>query len=408
MLLTFILKEREDNSFGQQIINSGIIESLLNFFLTEQFELITDPYIELFFQLTAPSSNEITLELHNKHPYPSLIRLLDHQDIEVVEDAIRSIGNILLVGSITTSSKSVHPHFLTMIQCNGINQIYQIDYKVDEKKNAKYALNKLAQNTGNLTEIMKYVDLNKINNDLRIKIEGNEKQKKSIEIQQEGDCMLLTSILSDREDNSFRQQIINSGIVESLLNFFLTQQFELITKPYIELFLKLTAPSSNEIKLELYNKHPYPSLIRLLNHQDIEVVNDAILSIYNILNSESDTTSKSAHPHFQTMIECNGINQIYQMFQRTEIKKHSKDKAAECIGYLFRNKEIPDQEMKTEIISHLKQQLNDSEYKKRKHARKVLIRLSLNSVNRTEIQKYGFMIPKKEIQLKQNEEDDDN
>ncbi|KAA6363823.1 MAG: hypothetical protein EZS28_040650 [Streblomastix strix] len=70
--------------------------------------------------------------------------------------------------------------------------------------------------------------------------------------------------------------------------------------------------------------------------------------------------------------------------------------AAKCIGIIFKNKEIPNQEMKREIISHLKQQLNDPELKRRKDARLALKGLALNSANKTEIQKYGFRIPEEE------------
>ncbi|KAA6378715.1 MAG: putative serine/threonine-protein kinase Nek6 [Streblomastix strix] len=183
----------------------------------------------------------------------------------------------------------------------------------------------------------------------------------------------------------------------------------LLNKPYIELFFYLTYPSSYEIKLELYNKHPYPSLIRLLDHQDIEIVAYSILSILNILISGLCTTSStSPHPHFQTMIECNGINQIYNMYKRSEINKYSKDLAAQCIGKLFMNKEIPDQEMKIEIISHLKQLLNNPEFEIRESARLTLILLSFNTSNKAEIEKDGFRIPEEEQEQLQVQDEEDN
>ncbi|KAA6385054.1 MAG: hypothetical protein EZS28_019418, partial [Streblomastix strix] len=81
----------------------------------------------------------------------------------------------------------------------------------------------------NLAEIMKDVDLDQIANNLRKKLDGNQEEQKQIKIQQDGDCWILASILSGREDDELRLRIINSGIVDALLNIFLTRDLKTIT-----------------------------------------------------------------------------------------------------------------------------------------------------------------------------------
>ncbi|KAA6384710.1 MAG: hypothetical protein EZS28_019764 [Streblomastix strix] len=87
-----------------------------------------------------------------------------------------------------------------------------------------------------------------------------------------------------------------------------------------------------------------------------------------------------------------GIEKLYSLFKRTDINKEIKDRAAICIGRLFRAKELP-HSMRTEIISYLKTLINDSENFIKTNSRIILRNLAQNSVNKTDIEKGGFKIP---------------
>ncbi|KAA6311191.1 MAG: hypothetical protein EZS28_056175, partial [Streblomastix strix] len=97
----------------------------------------------------------------------------------------------------------------------------------------------------------------------------------------------------------------------------------------------------------------YPGLIRLLEHKNVDIANATIISIYNILLSGSDSTTKARHPHFDAIQECGGVQKIYQLYCKNK-GKFSRDRAALCIAVLFRAREIADAQMRHDIISHLK------------------------------------------------------
>lgn len=56
----------------------------------------------------------------------------------------------------------------------------------------------------------------------------------------------------------------------------------------------MTSPASDAIQLQFFDKSCYPSLIRVLESEDVEVVSDIITSILNIViagfNSKDATT----------------------------------------------------------------------------------------------------------------------
>ncbi|KAA6399215.1 MAG: putative protein kinase [Streblomastix strix] len=420
LLLTSILLDRKDNQLRQKIINSRIAETLLHIFLNRNLELITQPFSKLFHLLTLPSSDEIKILLFNQQPYLPIIRLLDHNDCEIVEHAIYSISNILHVGSNTESLSSQHPHFNVIFQSNGINKIFKLLNRDDlkqqtqnvaaeclgflfqarevtddvmkstivsqlistlynpdnnQKNNAKYALIRLAQNNQNLAEITKDIDLEQIGKNLKMKIQGSEQEQKDIQTQQEGDCLLLISILDNQDDDKIRLQIVNSGIVESLLLIFLNRSLDLIYQPFAELFLQIT-DAEDQINQHIFAKNPYPSLLRLLDHENTQIVEDALLSIYNILTSGSNTTSvQSPHPHYDVIQVNRGAERIYQLFKRTDIRKIVKDSTAECLSHIYKARQINNDEMKEEIISHLESMSNDIEDDNKEKINQILLGL---------------------------------
>ncbi|KAA6394251.1 MAG: hypothetical protein EZS28_010226 [Streblomastix strix] len=239
---------------------------------------------------------------------------------------------------------------------------------------------------------MKGIDMKSIAEELRKPYDGTLEQKKEIQNKQEGKCNILYAIIHDRNDDEIRKTIINSGIVDYLFFIFDTRDLSSITIPYVDVIRQLTA-GSDEVRLLLYSKKPYPYLLRLLNHQDNQVLLYTINSIFNILLTGSNTTSSSSlHPHFDRMSTYGGIEKLYSLFKRTDINKEIKDTTAICIGELFNKAQIP-HSMRTEIISYLKTLINDSDKWTKNSSRITLKNLAQNSVNKSEIEKGGFEIP---------------
>ncbi|KAA6353601.1 MAG: hypothetical protein EZS28_050872 [Streblomastix strix] len=92
------------------------------------------------------------------------------------------------------------------------------------------------------------------------------------------------------------------------------------------------------------------------------------------------------------MTECDEINKIYELFKR-KLDKNITDRAALCLGQLFKARKITDSEMRKTIIKHLKTIVNDEDEWVKDTSRILLEGLAQNGVNKAEIEKDGFVIP---------------
>ncbi|KAA6382852.1 MAG: hypothetical protein EZS28_021623 [Streblomastix strix] len=226
------------------------------------------------------------------------------------------------------------------------------------------SLGQLAQNAENRAEIIKGIDFKSI-----------------------------SEIFRKPKDDDLRKTIINSGVLDSLFFILDTHDLSSVTLPYVDVIQQLSN-CSIEIKLMLQSKKPYPHLLYLLNHTDNDVILYAINSIFNILGfGAKQTSSSSQHPHFETMSTYGGVDKLYSVFKRSDVNKKVKDKAAICIGKLYSSKELQG-EMKTEIISYLKIQVNSSDSNTKVSSVSTLKGLAQNPENKIEIEKEEFKIPK--------------
>ncbi|KAA6363667.1 MAG: hypothetical protein EZS28_040806, partial [Streblomastix strix] len=432
------LRNKEDNEGRRLTVQIGVVDELLNIFLTRRLESITLAYIFAFHYLLFPCSDQIQQQIYLKHPYPSLIRLLEHPDEEIVNNAIISIFYIQLCGLNTQSSTEQHPHYEAIASNQGIEKIFNLfqrnvsKYSKDcaaiclgflfryreitnelmrreiinhlitfvsdvnswIKDAAINAITSLSMNQTNLTEILRENLLAIITNELRKELEGTEEQIEQIKLNQENICNLLIAILENRKDDELRRQIIVSGIVDALLHIFLTRRLETITLAYVYTFLVLTTPCSNEILQQIYLKNPYPALIHLLEHSDKDVVNFSLLSIHNILFGGVKTTpTTDQHPHFETISECNGVEKLFALLNQTNMTQYTKIYVTISIGFIFRSKEIPDETKRQMVIKRLKILSNDPKYDPKKFAKLGLFCLAQNPVNRTMIEQDGFIVP---------------
>ncbi|KAA6381417.1 MAG: hypothetical protein EZS28_023058 [Streblomastix strix] len=222
----------------------------------------------------------------------------------------------------------------------------------------------------------------------------NEQENKQIEESIEEICEMIGDTFKDKEDERGRKNSIQSGLAESLILIFTQWPLDKIMEVHSKAFLYLTVPSGNQITLLLFEKKPFAGLLRLLDHTDRYVVGNAIASIHNIIIRGFDTTRISEpHPHYPAMAELGGIEKTFELFNRN-LGTYSRDTSAICIGSLFRAREISNKKMRQKVIKHLKQLANGPEGYEKNAAKQTLKSLAQNAVNRTEIEKDGFVIPK--------------
>ncbi|KAA6396727.1 MAG: putative NEK/NEK2 protein kinase, partial [Streblomastix strix] len=423
------LVELVDETIRKRMIDAGIVEGLIFTFENHELNLITRTHSLAFFWLVNATTDKIKLLIYNKNPYPGLIHLLEHSDDKIANDAIISIFLLLETGTNTNQDNEHHPHFESIQACDGINKIFALfqknvrKYSRDRsalcigflfrareiadpimrqeiishlksllsdsdawvKERAKDALKYLAQNESNRSEILSEQELKRIEQDLKKPCNGTEEQQKNITQRQENDLLFLSSILEGRNEIELRKRIISSGIVESLLIIFTNRSYLLITRIYSETFFNLTSNSSDEIKFLIYNKKPYPGLFCLLEHPNVEIASDAIASIFLLLESGSNTTPyNDPHPHYEIIQAFNKINNIFYLFQKN-VSKYIIDRAALCIGYIFKARRIADPLIRQETISHLKSLLSDSDDWLKNRAEAALKYLYWNNGNRSEI-----------------------
>ncbi|KAA6400921.1 MAG: putative serine/threonine-protein kinase Nek3 [Streblomastix strix] len=173
--------------------------------------------------------------------------------------------------------------------------------------------------------------------DLKKPIEGTEEQKREIIMNQTINCEIITLKLQDKKDNDIQQRIIQAGVIDGFISIFENRDLQQITFTYTKAFSQIVDSVSIENKLLIFNQKLFPGLIRLLTHTYDPTVNNAISSIFLILQTGSNTTPfKDPHPHYNSILACDGINQIFALFQKNG-SKYNQDRSALCIGYLFKS-----------------------------------------------------------------------
>ncbi|KAA6367674.1 MAG: hypothetical protein EZS28_036800 [Streblomastix strix] len=165
---------------------------------------------------------------------------------------------------------------------------------------------------------------------------------------------------------------------------FAYRDFDQINDSHVDAYIDITYPYTPLISQLLYEQKPFQSLLRVLDHNDSDVVDCAIGSIVNILYGiVMESNRVYVHPYYNDLAQIGGIGKIYSLFKRN-VSEFSKSTSAITIGVAFRNREIADYSMKVEIINHLKQIINHRSEDMRREVKFAL---------RIEIEKGGFKIP---------------
>ncbi|KAA6362765.1 MAG: hypothetical protein EZS28_041708 [Streblomastix strix] len=171
------------------------------------------------------------------------------------------------------------------------------------------------------------------------------------------------------------------------------RDFDQINDAHMDAYVNITYPYTPLISQLLYEQKPFQSLLRVLDHNDSDVVGNAIGSIDNILYGiVMESNRVCVHPYYTDLALLGGIEEIYSLFKRNT-SEFSKSTSAITIGVAFRNREITDYSMKVEIVGHLKQIINHRREDMRREVKFALSCLAQNYANRIEIEKGGFKIP---------------
>ncbi|KAA6380248.1 MAG: hypothetical protein EZS28_024225, partial [Streblomastix strix] len=241
------------------------------------------------------------------------------------------------------------------MQQSTISYLKSITSDADEwtRSNSALAINYLAYNEDNYTEIMKGFDPLAIIQDLALPIVGNEEERKQIQHKKNLDCVLLQLIIYKVEDdNTILQNLIEAGIIEALLYFFETQDLNMITYTSLNFFYLFQYLSKTQIEQLKKEKKYYPNILRLFGSSDLEVIREAyFLTAFDIENGAYLAKDNSQNPLFEEISECGGIEIIFDLFQRN-LNYDTREQAANLLTWIFVNKEFSNALMRKELVNY--------------------------------------------------------
>ncbi|KAA6387737.1 MAG: hypothetical protein EZS28_016736 [Streblomastix strix] len=391
------LQDKIDDEGRQRAIKARITNELIKIYESRDLSEISLPFIEAFYCISFPGDKvDFRPKIYRKRdPFPGLIRLLELQNIEMLRATIKTIGSMINGG--IEDKNSEHPYFESIISINGGNKIFSLFQRADvdneirnisaicigrlfksqglpetmkqpiidhlksivldqdewARSQSVLSIGYLAQDEDNYTEIMKGFDLFAIISDLRLPIIGNEEQRKLIQLKKNLDCVLL-QIMVDKEtyDNSILLNLIEAGITETLLNFFQTQDLNMISCASVKIFGKIQSLAKNLINQLKQQKKYYSSIIRMFGSSFSDVISEAYSLIgHDIAVGADQAKNSSPNPIFQEISQCGGLEILFNLFQRN-LNQKSKDYASNLLVMLFVKQEFPNALMRKEIILH--------------------------------------------------------
>ncbi|KAA6398514.1 MAG: hypothetical protein EZS28_005964 [Streblomastix strix] len=405
-IVNSMVSTRSDEEFMKCVMNSGVVEDLLNIFQLRQIEMITKLSIGVFSQFSL-TKDTIKQLLVDKQPFPGLCRLLSHPEVFFSTKAVVIIFNIINAEQYSYDNTQTHPLFEALNSCDGreidnLNMRDEIIQHITDMFNADdkwsktvsfFAFQGLIKNEVNRSEFLKGDLLRTIVKDLQSPIEGTEEEQKATIKRQGRGCQIIYQLLDDRQDDSMRWQMIDIGIVDALLNIFEHRALDEITLVVFLALFVFVWPYSITISQYLIEKKTFPILIRLFDCLDENVVSESVNTINNILQAGAlGSDNASPHPYYDDLISYGGIEQIFSLFKRS-ISEHCRINCAISISVAHRALKIENEEMKIEIIKLLKEQINHKREDLRKEIKVALRCLALNPDNISEIEKDGFIIP---------------
>ncbi|KAA6390123.1 MAG: hypothetical protein EZS28_014349 [Streblomastix strix] len=210
-------------------------------------------------------------------------------------------------------------------------------------------------------------------------------------------CQLVIDMFENNDkDIEGRRRCINAGIPTALAQLYEKQDDIFIKQQHIDAFFYIGVYEVNIIGQLLFSKYLFGGLLRILQHPDNSITFRGIQCIFNIIvaGSNINLSPQVLHPYFDSIGGHSGIKRLYEFFNKWNQYECSKNTASICIGNLCRARMIEDETIRKNIIAHLKKIINDTDKWTRDSSRFALQYLASNSVNKAEITKDGFAVPK--------------
>ncbi|KAA6397341.1 MAG: hypothetical protein EZS28_007130 [Streblomastix strix] len=212
---------------------------------------------------------------------------------------------------------------------------------------------------------------------------GSRKDIQDLIKEKDDICKKIMNMFEGHKDDNARIRVLNNGVINGLLYIFMSQKLNTIKATQARALLALTVPGNDELKQRIVELKPFPAILRLMDHEDSDIIGIAVVILFNLILIKSTESTYIQHPYFGVLQACGGIEKIIATFRENQ-EQIIKDTASFCIGHLYRAKEIPNDEIRRDIIRHLK--LVNFNHKNTFYlAQACLDNLMLNEVNRADI-----------------------
>ncbi|KAA6362937.1 MAG: hypothetical protein EZS28_041536, partial [Streblomastix strix] len=292
------------------------------------------------------------------------VRLLQ-QEKEQNEDKEKTLEkeNLILISKITEIQKRMNDHLKDMVTESDLENLRMIPW----------------------------IEMNKdLSKPIIVGQEGSIDLQRQIEICE----YMIVMFKHKKRKDEYRIRCVNVGIYQTFINIFETWKLEDIRLQHIRAFQYLSFSENDEIVQLFISQHPFYGLHRILDHSDNQIQQRSINTIRNFIIFGANNTPVDEQHQFFTELDSIGIiKQIYEIMNQKDSDKDSKDSIAICLGQIYKTRCIENVLLKVDVISYLKQMINDEKLWKRNESRKALKFLEQNEVNKTEIEKDGFIIP---------------
>ncbi|KAA6392667.1 MAG: hypothetical protein EZS28_011805 [Streblomastix strix] len=239
-----------------------------------------------------------------------------------------------------------------------------------------------------------YQDWVQLKKQLEVQENGTQQQIEQIRQQKINTVQKIITLLIGQSDDDLRREAVEVGIIDAIIKILNNWPLDKIGISLLWGFFNFTYPCCIEVKSLITAKNPYPAFVRLFDHPDTLIIERAVLLFFNAaVAAASQVPNQTTHSHFQIITNCNGINKLYALFKRN-INPYIQKYIAFSFAMLYQAREIPDATARREIIAYIKPLSRDSDKWTSFSASWILDYIAQNAVNRAEILKDGFVIPK--------------
>ncbi|KAA6359760.1 MAG: hypothetical protein EZS28_044713, partial [Streblomastix strix] len=166
-------------------------------------------------------------------------------------------------------------------------------------------------------------------------------------------CRTIISTMNEQDQEQKIEAMINSSVVNSLYNIFITQDNDTFSQSCTDAFIQLSKYGHVQSKLDIDTHSRISDIIANLYSRNLRVIKQSLNSIFLIIRHEVQITpSTEPYSHFLDFEQQGAIDQFYKVFKDND-DSDIKNMASLCIGQLYRARRFEDDDMKEQIINYL-------------------------------------------------------